>query len=174
MRSALSTDGRGDGVVLSKGVLKYVSPYATLVPKCDLGGHVLIFTHIPKNAGTSLDYVLTDMAAARGLKFRRAMGTLYGIFLGPGKGDAPTGFARLQSDVLDGLDIISGHLPFGVHARLKRPALYVTIPREPTARLLSHFRFGVLRGAGRRSSHSMTCCGTATWSTTCRRDNSPA
>lgn len=160
--------------MLSKGVLKYVSPYATLVPKCDLGGHVLIFTHIPKNAGTSLDYVLTDMAAARGLKFRRAMGTLYGIFLGPGKGDAPTGFARLQSDVLDGLDIISGHLPFGVHARLKRPALYVTIPREPTARLLSHFRFGVLKGAGRRSSHSMTCCGTATWSTTCRRDNSPA
>jgi hypothetical protein len=146
MRNGLSADGRGDGVVQSKGVLKYVSPYASLVPKRDLAGHVLIFTHIPKNAGTSLDHVLTGMAAARSLKFRRAMGTLYGVFLGAGKGDAPTDFASLQSDVLDSLDIISGHLPFGVHARLRRPALYITILREPTARLLSHFRFGVRRG----------------------------
>ncbi|MCI0429799.1 MAG: sulfotransferase family 2 domain-containing protein [Rhodospirillales bacterium] len=130
----------------SKGVLKYVSPYATLVPKLDLTGHVFIFTHIPKSAGTSLDYVLTGMASACGLTFRRAMGTLYGIFLGTDKGDAPTDFARLQSDVRERLDIVSGHLPFGVHARLSRPALYMTILREPTARLVSHFRFGVRRG----------------------------
>ncbi len=130
----------------SKGVLKYVSPYETLIPKLDVTGHVLIFTHIPKSAGTSLDYVLTGMAAACGLKFKRAMGTLFGIFLGAGKGDAQADFARLPSDVLERLDIVSGHLPFGVHARLTRPAFYMTILREPMARLVSHFRFGVLRG----------------------------
>jgi hypothetical protein len=132
--------------VSSKGLLKYVSPYETLVPRLDLTGHVLIFTHIPKSAGTSLEYVLNPMAAARGQRFRRAKGTLYGIFLGADKGDAPADFARLQSDAREQLDIISGHLPFGVHGGLTRRAFYVTIVREPTARLLSHFRFGVLRG----------------------------
>ncbi len=129
-----------------RGILKYVSPYARLVPKLDLTGYVVIFTHIPKSAGTSLDHVLRGMAAACGLRFRRATGTLYGMFFGAGKGDAPTDFARLQSEVRERLDIISGHLPFGVHARLTRPSLYVTILREPTARLVSHFRFGVHRG----------------------------
>jgi hypothetical protein len=132
--------------VSSKGILKYVSPYETLLPKFDATGHVLIFTHVPKSAGTSLDHVLSGMAAVRGLRFRRAMGTLYGIFLGAGKGDAPADFAHLQSDVLERLDIVSGHLPFGGHARLTHPAFYMTILREPMERLVSHFRFGVRRG----------------------------
>jgi len=131
--------------VSSKGVLKYVSPYQALVPRDDLSGQVLIFTHIPKSAGTSLDHVLAAMAAVRGLRFKRAMGTLYGIFLGKGKGEAATDFAQMQNDAREQLDIISGHLPFGAHHRLTRPAFYATILREPVARLVSHFRFGVRR-----------------------------
>ena len=129
-----------------KRVLKYVSPYESLIPAVDPSGHVLIFTHIPKSAGTSLDHVLIAMSAIRRLRFRRAMGTLYGIFLGEGKGDALADFDHIPNDTRQRLDIISGHLPFGIHQRLTRPSFYMTILREPTARLVSHFHFGVRRG----------------------------
>jgi hypothetical protein len=34
---------------------------------------------------------------------------------------------------------ISGHFPWGLHARLGRPCSYITFLREPLARILSHY-----------------------------------
>ena len=154
-RSGIDSLGRWVRVVEGHSQICQV-PTKRLLPKFDATGHVLIFTHVPKSAGTSLDHVLSGMAAVRGLRFRRAMGTLYGIFPGAGKGDAPADFAHLQSDVLERLDIVSGHLPFGGHARLTHPAFYMTILREPMARLVSHSVSASAAAVGRRRDHSTT------------------
>jgi hypothetical protein len=50
------------------------------------------------------------------------------------------------------LDYLTGHLPYGIHARLPRSCLYVTLLRDPTAQLLSYFRFGVERGVWSRET----------------------
>jgi hypothetical protein len=126
--------------------IKHVSAIAGVTPKIDLGDHTLIFTHIPKTAGTTLDHILVGMASVRGLSRRRAMGTIYGQFHGAGKGDAMREFETWPHEDVAGCRYLSGHLPYGPHRHLRRPYFYVTILREPVARLLSQFRFGVRRG----------------------------
>lgn len=127
-------------------VLNYVTAYAGCRPAADLKGHSLLFTHIPKTAGTTLDYILRAIATANRIPHPRAMGTIYGQFLGPGKGEAMLEFGRLPEALLRERVILSGHLPHGMHRLVPRPYFYVTLLREPTARLLSQYRFGMRRG----------------------------
>jgi len=42
---------------------------------------------------------------------------------------------------LAGLDVIKGHMPFGIHRRLPRPASYITVLREPVERVISEYYF---------------------------------
>jgi len=52
---------------------------------------------------------------------------------------------EIADDQLSACDYVIGHFPFGIHARLPRPSLYITLLRDPVARLLSNFRFGLDR-----------------------------
>lgn len=126
--------------------VRHVTGYSGLTPKRDLRAHTLIFTHIPKTGGTSLDYILIGLAAVRKIPFLRAMGTIYGQFHGHGKGDPYNEFKRWPDRVLAQQCFISGHLPFGTHRRVSRPYFYITMLRDPVRRLVSQFRFGVQRG----------------------------
>ena len=130
----------------SKITIKYVSPYAELMPIVWLADHTVVFTHIPKAAGSTLDSILKDIAEDDGLKWLRVMGTLYGQFLGPGKPDTLAELRGLSNEALSRAQFLTGHLPFGVHERIEGKCFYITVLREPVSRLVSHFRYGVERG----------------------------
>ncbi len=129
-----------------KITLKCVSPYVGLTPIVSLADHTVVFTHIPKTAGTTLDVIMQDIAVAYGLCWHRVRGTLYGGFHGRGKPDTLIEFGTLSNEELSRVHFLTGHLPFGVHQRIQRKCFYITILREPISRLLSQFRFGVQRG----------------------------
>src|SRR5215213_2660795 len=132
-------------------VFNYVTPYAGLTPAVDLRDCTLLFTHVPKTAGTTLDYILRAAAMAQRIPFLRAMGSIYGQFHGIGKGDPQQDFAGWPRTALAQRAYISGHLPYGVHQRLSRPYCYITILRDPLPRLLSQYRFGIQRGGWNES-----------------------
>lgn len=123
----------------------YVARYAA-GPAVNLSDHTLIFTHMPKAAGTTLDNILYATAGIQGIPYLRALGTIYDQFHGFGKGEARQDFARWPESALQQRAYISGHLPYGVHKRLARPYFYVTMLRSPTSRLLSQFLYGVKQG----------------------------
>jgi hypothetical protein len=129
-----------------KPALHYVTAYADSAPAIGLATHSLLFTHIPKTAGTTLDYILRAIAASSRIPQRRAMGTVYGHFLGAGKGEAMLEFGRFPEAFFRQQAFLSGHVPHGMHRVLSHPYFYVTVLREPIARLLSQYRFGIRRG----------------------------
>jgi tetratricopeptide (TPR) repeat protein len=82
-----------------------------------------VFVHIPKTAGLAVNDILD-------------------------RNEAPGGLAHYWDDVPDAdlprlrtAGTISGHFPWGLHARLGRPCTYVTFLREPLERLLSHYAY---------------------------------
>jgi len=133
-------------------VLHYVTAYADSVPAIDLKTHSLLFTHIPKAGGTTLSHILEPVAASSHIPHPRAIGTIYGQFHGAGKGEAMFEFGRLPEHLLHKRAFFFGHLPYGMHRVLSHPYFYVTLLREPTARLLSQYRFGIRRGGWGESS----------------------
>lgn len=107
----------------------------------------VIFLHVPKSGGTTVDFLLAAAAAWKQETYRRlAIGRLFAppVWLTPGWtgawGAAETRFASPAPRLL------SGHFPFGLHARLPGPARYVTLIRDPVAREISSFNFHVQRG----------------------------
>ncbi len=93
-------------------------------------GPVRIFLHIPKTAGTSLrNTLLRDVPAGECL------------LLYPGHMPGISTERSLQVPLChrNRLSWIYGHIPFGYHAYLTRPARYVSFVREPMARLRSNF-----------------------------------
>ena len=129
-----------------KMIFKCVTAYSGLTPAVDLHDRTLLFTHVPKTAGTTLDYILRAVAMTQRIPFLRAMGSIYGQFHGVGKGEPLREFARWPDSALAQQAYVSGHLPYGVHKRLSRPYCYITILRDPLPRLLSQYRFGIQRG----------------------------
>jgi tetratricopeptide (TPR) repeat protein len=82
-----------------------------------------VFVHIPKTAGLAVNDILDR---------NEAPGRLAHYW-----GDVPDAdLPRLQA-----MGTISGHFPWGLHARLGRACTYVTFLREPLERLLSHYAY---------------------------------
>jgi len=91
----------------------------------------IIFLHLPKCAGTTLSRLIEWEYPAR---------QIYSI--------DPSYFRwshrklmRLPSKRLARMLIFKGHMPFGLHARLPRPATYITFLREPIERVISEYYF---------------------------------
>ncbi len=127
--------------------LRLATAYAGLAPRADATPQTVVFTHIPKTAGTTLDHIMYATSLSRGAVYRRARGAIYGPLP-----DALAQFETWDRDQLATLDYLAGHLPYGIHARLPRSCLYVTLLRDPSAQLLSYFRFGVARGVWSRET----------------------
>jgi hypothetical protein len=131
---------------MSKGKrLTLVTAHGDLAPALPTGDRLVLFTHVPKAAGTTLDHIIGAVATLTGRKRLRAMGTIYGQFLGLDKSEAAASLAALPAESLGACGYLTGHLPYGVHESLPRPCLYVTLLRDPLARLRSQFRFGLER-----------------------------
>ena len=90
----------------------------------------LIFLHIPKAAGTTLqDYILRHYKP--GGKFFRFTGHQ----------DQLSEFARFTQAERDAHDVLCGHVHFGIHDSLTQPATYLTMLRDPVERIISHYYF---------------------------------
>jgi hypothetical protein len=89
----------------------------------------LIFIHIPKAAGTTLqELILRQYQGGRHYNFTGAAGR-YNAFL------------ALSAEERAAFDVLLGHVQFGLHQYLPEPATYMTMLRDPLERVISHYHF---------------------------------
>lgn len=92
---------------------------------------VLIFLHLPKCGGTTLnrliewEYPLSRIFSVDPSFFRWSHRKV----------------SRWPQADLDKMLVFKGHMPFGLHERLSRPATYITFLREPVERVISEYFF---------------------------------
>jgi hypothetical protein len=94
---------------------------------------VIIFLHVPKAAGLTLYKI-----------FDREYGRRYIYTFSGGRQrlqSAIDQFRALPDSRRDHYDLLRGHFPFGAHEWINRPATYVTLLREPVARIISHYHY---------------------------------
>jgi len=95
-----------------------------------------IFLHIPKSAGQTLfkildrEYKQSNIYTFQGGRQRLAQSI----------GE----FEKLPMAQRNKYLLLRGHMKFGIHQMITRPFTYITIIREPVARILSHYHY-VLR-----------------------------
>jgi hypothetical protein len=112
---------------------------------------LIVFQHLPKSGGTTIDFILAATAARCGLGYRRfGVSTAFAppVWLVPGwTGAWDTIKEYAETQVADaGFGICGGHFPHGVHELLRRPARYVTLIRDPLDRELSSFNYHYQNG----------------------------
>jgi hypothetical protein len=135
--------------------------YSGLRPSIGSSPHTVVFTHVPKTGGTTLDHIMAAVAAALHKQASRIRSPRRGVLARAERDQRLLNFdplsderlvihdhqsgnlKPLSDDQLETHDYLSGHFPFGIHRRLPRPVVYVTLLRDPFARLLSQVRFGV-------------------------------
>ncbi len=93
-------------------------------------GKVVIFLHIPKTAGTTLNSIL-DREYGKKATFIIDVDN-------PGKSIAE--LARMPNESRRRILLLRNwHIPFGVHQHIPSPSTYITVLREPVNRLVSHY-----------------------------------
>ena len=132
--------------------LKLATRLAGLRATIDLSGHTIIFTHVPKTGGTTLDHIMHAAATTARKRVRRLTFAREGVPPRHVRNQQFLSLDNLSDEQLSVCDYLSGHFPFGIHHRLARPCLYVTLLRDPVARLLSNVRFGLDRGRWTRDT----------------------
>jgi Sulfotransferase family len=96
-----------------------------------MAGAALIFLHIPKTAGTTLNRIIEWQYDPRRIftvdphRIRATIGHFYAL---------PEARRRR-------LQVVRGHFPYGVHERLPQGGAYITVLRDPVTRLLSSYYF---------------------------------
>jgi len=92
---------------------------------------VLIFVHIQKTAGSTVRWII---------KRRYPEGAV--LELGTTQDHLPLEqFKLLPQERRDAYDCLIGHIPYGLHELLSRPAAYITFLRDPLERAVSQFYY---------------------------------
>lgn len=100
------------------------------MPKTDAQPTV-IFLHILKTAGTTLNAILENYYPAE-----RSYATFPNQRHPEGSLE---GFYALSTEAKANIDLLTGHMGFGLHKYLPRTAVYITILRNPVDRVISHY-----------------------------------
>jgi len=132
--------------------LKVATRFAGVSPNIDPSGRVVIFTHVPKTGGTTLDHIFAAAAAVTGKRKRRLRMKSAAASPRHARDQHLLNFATVPQQELADADYLTGHFQFGIHQRLQRPFLYVTLLRDPVSRLLSNIRFGIDHGKWSRDT----------------------
>jgi hypothetical protein len=90
---------------------------------------MIYFVHVPKTAGTSMRRLICHGAAPSDVTF---------IYMPPAGIELST-LDALSPQARQGIKILYGHFPYGVHRRLGRPGTYLTCLRETASRLVSSY-----------------------------------
>lgn len=94
----------------------------------------LVFLHIPKAAGTTLHRIIERQFPHN---------TIFSID-GANVQKSIDEFKNLREEQRRKIRCLKGHMPFGLHHHLPRPATYITLLRDPVDRIISHYYY-VLR-----------------------------
>ena len=100
---------------------------------------IVIFLHIPKAAGSTLNRVIAQSYPPEAI--HKIGGKTRSVELAE-----VAEVTRMPTAVR----LLSGHSPFGVHTALSRPFTYIAMLRDPVERMLSHYYF-----AKRLATHPM-------------------
>lgn len=102
---------------------------AAVKPRRFYSPRPLIFIHIPKAAGTTLqEIVVRQFPGGRGFRFT-------------GDTQQWNDFRALPPDERARFDVVHGHVHFGIHEYLPDPATYITMLRDPVDRVVSHYHY---------------------------------
>lgn len=123
--------------------VKLATRFAGVRAGVDCSRHTIIFTHVPKTGGTTLDHIIQIAAAVRQKKAKRLRFSREAALPRQERNQQLLDLDSVSDEQLGTYDYLSGHFPFGIHRRLARPALYISLLRDPVARLLSQVRFGL-------------------------------
>ena len=102
-----------------------------MIAHADKAAEAIIFLHIPKSAGTTLnrliewEYPLFEMYSVDPVFFRWSRARLW----------------RLPQRRLKKFRVFKGHMPFGLHEVLPQPATYITVMRGAVERVISAYFF---------------------------------
>lgn len=114
----------------------------------------LIFLHIPKAGGTNVSFVSeaiekinTNFKSHR-FPIPRVSDQSPNRIVEDWRGGMQSAEATLKvnPDFCQNINFIRGHFPFGLHALIKKPALYIALIRNPIERELSATNFDYQRG----------------------------
>jgi hypothetical protein len=106
-------------------------PAASLVPRGGKTEEAVIFLHLPKTAGTTLN---------RLIEWEYPLSEMYSI--DPVLYEWSAAHLRKRSpDRLKKIRIFKGHMTFGLHEVLPQPATYITVLRDPVDRMISAYYF---------------------------------
>jgi hypothetical protein len=98
---------------------------------------VLIFVHIPKTAGSTLNSIIVreysplQLAAVDGRFWRWAFHRM----------------TQWTPQRLNRSDVFTGHMPYGLHQLMVREATYMTVLRDPVERIISEYFYRIGRGS---------------------------
>jgi hypothetical protein len=98
----------------------------------------LIFLHVPRTSGSTLNSILTR-------QYRRSEVHVEELFNPP---DVER-FAALPESQRARIRLLKGHMAFGLHRYLPRPARYFTMVRDPIDRVVSYYYYIRRRPAAR-------------------------
>lgn len=91
----------------------------------------IIFVHIPKAAGTTLNKIL-----ARQYGRQRVFAIKAGM-----EGRSLQDLEQMPAAQRQNLKVLRGHFNFGLHDLLPQPSTYITLLRNPVDRALSHYYY---------------------------------
>ena len=92
---------------------------------------MLIFLHIPKAAGTTFHQILD----------RKYEGKRIVSIDGLDSGASVQAFKEMPDHERAAIDLLKGHMPFGLHEYVSSPATYVTFLRDPVERVISYYYY---------------------------------
>jgi hypothetical protein len=99
----------------------------------------IIFLHIPKAAGTTLNRIME----------RQFEPTAIFTIDGSRTQESIEEFKKLPKAQREKIRVLRGHMHFGLHEHLPQPSTYITILRDPVDRTISNYYF-VLRNPNHR------------------------
>ena len=126
-----SADSRNGGAPAEAGTYRMGSPPASSRPAFASSSEALIFIHLYKTGGTTLnriiewEYKLSRICSVEPTWWRWSYQRIM----------------RWSPARLAGMDVFKGHMPFGLHRLIPRPASYITVMREPVERAISDYYF---------------------------------
>lgn len=123
-----------------------VSPLPGLSSSGAIGERPAIFTHIPRTGGVTIDAIFLGVAAVLNRPWIRLAGDSYDQYWGEKKADVAESI-QTNSVALSKAYYVSGHVPYGLQAPLRGPPVYITLLRDPHARIWSQLR-RIARSAG--------------------------
>lgn len=108
---------------------EFLRNYKQFLSRSDATAHpVIIHLHVPKTAGSSLNFLLEQ-------HYPKAQ-----VVNGVG-GPPLQKLSNMPPKDRNALRLITGHAPYGIHELLSRPHLYLCLLRQPGPRLYSFYKY---------------------------------